>query len=407
MTVTTATTTTTATTPVPVAMKFYTIDEIPDVFADVEPVPVLVDDEGVAVIAYSTAFQVAFGYWRALRDERSERVLHLTATCLKINPANYTVWHHRRLCLNAVYNPAASATGCLKGPADQGDNISSVARLFAYVPADLQLAASLGGDNPKNYQIWYHRRALLEMVLQFSHNNNNETSATNNDNDFVTQLITAELDYISAVLREDGKNYHAWTHRQWCVNGIAAHNSNNITASAELWEKEFVLAQQWIQRDRRNNSAWNHRWFVTHRGQVQHRALSVEDAHAELMYVVHSPDVALVGDPNNESPWRYYVAVVKEQIYALQDGATVMRLLCRAREDIVGVRNQIAALEKAPNATAALIDVLEWQGEADAIRQAMDLCHVLANEHDVIRRKYWNFRAQQLQTALNKVVGSE
>ena len=25
-----------------------------------------------------------------------------------------------------------------------------------YIPAEMELAAQLGGKNPKNYQIWYH-----------------------------------------------------------------------------------------------------------------------------------------------------------------------------------------------------------------------------------------------------------
>jgi len=39
----------------------YSIAELPEVFSDLEPVQVR-DDEGVAAIAYSEAFQIAFGY---------------------------------------------------------------------------------------------------------------------------------------------------------------------------------------------------------------------------------------------------------------------------------------------------------------------------------------------------------
>jgi len=353
-----------------VASMKYSIEELPVVFADVEPVDVR-DDEGVAAIAYSEAFRTAFGYWRALlaRDERSERALQLTATCLAINPANYTVWHFRRLCLDAVYG---------------GNNVVTT---FDYIPADLELAASLGGDNPKNYQIWYHRRALLEKVLKQDQTQSNKSLL------LFQQFATAELDYLAAVFREDGKNYHAWSHRQWCIHGLSALDEG-------IWVRELAYAQQLIAIDRRNNSAWNHRWFVTHRGNGT-APLAVAAADAELEYVMNSPDVALVGDPNNESPWRYYVAIVKEQIFSLQDGASVIQLLCRARDDINRVRHQIAAPgPSSAMATAALIDVLEWKGEPEALREAIGLCAALANEHDVIRKKYWNFRAQQLQTAL-------
>ena len=56
---------------------------------------------------------------------------------------------------------------------------------------DLELASRLGGSNPKNYQIWYHRRAILEAhgALQ-------------------EDLARKELDYVATVLSEDAKNYH-------------------------------------------------------------------------------------------------------------------------------------------------------------------------------------------------------
>jgi protein farnesyltransferase/geranylgeranyltransferase type-1 subunit alpha len=67
------------------------------------------------------------------------------------------------------------------------------------------LAASLGGDNPKNYQIWYRRRALLEMHLEHA-------------NESLQQDVwESELDYIAEVLEEDSKNYYAWSHRQWIL----------------------------------------------------------------------------------------------------------------------------------------------------------------------------------------------
>ena len=157
-----------------------------------------------------------------------------------------------------------------------------------------------------------------------------------------------------------------------------------------------------MQQDRRNNSAWNHRWFVTHHGRSTQTVLTADQADKELTYIMTHPDVALRGDANNESPWRYYVAVIKEQIFALQDGASVIQLLCRAVKDIETVRSQISSVENAPNATGALVDVLEWKGDADAMQQALELCHSLANEHDHIRQKYWNFRAQNVQTVLDQ-----
>jgi hypothetical protein len=57
-----------------------------------------------------------------------ERSLQLTALCLRLNPANYTVWHFRRQCLDAL---------------DRHSDAQAIQK-------DLDLASSLGGDNPKN-----------------------------------------------------------------------------------------------------------------------------------------------------------------------------------------------------------------------------------------------------------------
>lgn len=46
-------------------------------------------------------------------------------------------------------------------------------------------------ENPKNYQIWYHRRAIVERSGNASR----------------------ELAFTASVFDVDAKNYHAWSHR--------------------------------------------------------------------------------------------------------------------------------------------------------------------------------------------------
>ena len=66
----------------------------------------------------------------------TERALKLSATCLKMNPANYTVWHYRRQCLQFLGHSSDKTS----------------------VQNDLNLASLLGGSNPKNYQVKYGKQ---------------------------------------------------------------------------------------------------------------------------------------------------------------------------------------------------------------------------------------------------------
>jgi len=81
-------------------------------------------------------------------------------------------------------------------------------------------------DSPKSYQVWQHRRWLVEKAADPS----------------------KELEVCASVLNNDAKNYNAWSHRQWVVRTYG------------LWAAELAFAEAMLQEDFRNNSAWNHRW---------------------------------------------------------------------------------------------------------------------------------------------------
>lgn len=152
--------------------------DLPTVFSDITPVP---QNEGreppVCSIAYAPEFIEAYDYLRALLriDERSKRALDLTTLCLKLNPANYTVWHYRRRILLEL----------------GGGGIDDVE-----IEKDLDFADDLGGTNPKNYQLWYHRRALLEIRFK------------NSTGEVRLKVARKELGYVDRILEDDSKNYH-------------------------------------------------------------------------------------------------------------------------------------------------------------------------------------------------------
>lgn len=330
------------------------VEDIPEVFRDLSPIPQNDGPDRVCVIQYPSAFTLAYNYMRAVWavKEFSERSLNLSATCLKMNPANYTVWNYRRQCLDSL------------GMTSDKDSVQR----------DLDLAASLGGSNPKNYQIWYHRRAMLE---------------THGPREFWEE----ELSYIAGVLEEDSKNYHAWSYRQWIL----------LTVDDEAaWERELEFICKMISNDIRNNSAWNQRWFVTHRGKSGNHPLTLAMARKEADFAIEQARL----DPYNESPWRYVIGVLREQ-QCQQNDKDIREVFVEYEVKANNLRTVLTEAHRVPetcvNMTSARIDLLEMIETADGLNAAIELAMGLSTEHDVVRTKYWALVATRLQKKLEEL----
>ena len=341
------------------------------VFSDIEPT-LQEEASPVCSIAYTADFVTAYDYLRTcLRtDEKSDRTLALTGLCLRLNPANYSVWHYRRRILATLQRRKASAGG-----GDKGDGDDKLPPLDADVlKSELDMASNLGGSNPKNYQVWYHRRALLEPILA-------NTSGDEND-ERILGIAKDELEYISTVLSNDAKNYHAWSFRQ---------NILRTLSNSDVWESDLAYTDDLIAKDIRNNSAWNHRWFVCHRG--TRMPCTSEDAAKECDYALSKAAM----DPHNESPWIYLLGYVKEQIRSGVDGSD--ELARRMVQESKRLRDTVADTA-CPCCDSARIELLDIVGGEEQRKEAAELAHRLGAVDDTIRSKFWARREGQLKVDL-------
>ncbi|KAI9219330.1 prenyltransferase alpha subunit repeat protein [Blastocladiella britannica] len=218
-------------------------------WTDLSPVSVSEGPAPFAPILFSDEYKDAIGYFLACvaANERSERVMALTAHLIDLNPALYDVWRHRQLTL---------------------------IELRSDLRVELRFVSDLILDSPKNYQLWQHREFIVERL---------------NDG-------TDELKFVDTIFESDPKNYHAWYYRQWVVIRFS------------LWDTELDLTDKLIVQDVRNNSAWTYRYFLLFGSSkdVPGRDIDV-DMPMELDYVMS----AIRRAPSNESPWVYLRGILR------------------------------------------------------------------------------------------------
>ena len=335
-----------------------------------------------------------------------ERSLELTSLCLRFNPANYTTWYFRRQVL------ASLSLSLELAPSNIDPNSKFTYFDPKYIEADLEVARKMGGTNPKNYQIWYHRRSILEQsFMSCNQGNVNVNDNDNNDIDASASIPTSlstlalvdeELDYIASVLEEDAKNYHAWSHRQWTLKSI------NMP---QKWREEIMFINELLEEDVRNNSAWNQRWFVSHVGKKSGSGsslFSLDQAKVEVGYTLEKASL----DPYNESPWKYFIAIIKEQFRSSAADAesepesnsdSEFRLFldeCQSNTEKIKTRFEEQFKKDGMQCThlvSTLVDILEIKGDEKSLREALDLVQALETRYDPIRRKYWKMRGDKLK----------
>jgi len=192
-------------------------------------------------------------------------------------------------------------------------------------------------------------------------------------------LLTEELDATAETLSVDGKNYHAWAHRQWVLDRFNA------------WSRELGFVDSELAKDVRNNSAWNERFCTIRR--LHGDDIPDDVRSSELKYA----QAAISRAPNNESAWSYARGLYKGRSFSAWPD---LELWCLA---------QRSAWPTCAHLFGTLVDIgeeavhsLQDPGNSERVQRAIEACGSLATGIDDVHAKFWRRRRHRLMQAMEK-----
>ncbi|KAF4613188.1 hypothetical protein D9613_011128 [Agrocybe pediades] len=367
-------------------------------WSDVQPLEQYENITPLAPIFYSPEYKDATGYLRAVvkSGEKSQRVLGLTESVIRMNPAHYSAWQYRYETLVALIPSDFKTPSTINSP----DPLPQI------LQDEIKLLDQLSTAFLKTYQVWHHRRLLLLLTRQAGH----------------------ELNFIKKGLIEvDEKNYHTWSYRQWILGSFGGLGGGGTDESGDwqavdedLWVGELDFVDMMLAQDVRNNSAWHHRFFVVWGCGVRDGEEDRERVlKRELIYAKQNISLA----PNNPSAWNYLRGVLthtKTPFSPLLPFAIqyIQPLDFGGNEGSGQEPKGIVDLENPPPSETAQLpcvqamefvadaweaDALQGDGDQEKLKRAVKVWERLATEHDVIRNKYWEHRIRDAHVAMKKL----
>lgn len=158
-------------------------------------------------------------------------------------------------------------------------------------------------------------------------------------------------------------------------------------AALLLWNTELPYIESLLASDIRNNSAWNHRWFVVFCPHVPPNSGTGKDAFAvkadrkvverEIEYAKE----AIRQAPQNQSPWSYLRGCVRKM-----EGGRLGDLRAFA-EGFADVEREDSV--RSSHALDLLAEIYRDDGERERAGKVLKL---LGRRYDPIRRNYWEYR---------------
>lgn len=280
-----------------------------------------------------------------VKKEISKRVYDLTTLILEISATNYMGWLIRRICIDEL----------------------NMKEDYIWLNNQTKL-------NQKCYQIWNHRKILVEKFGDWK----------------------TELEVMNEIFIEESKNYHAWCHRIW------------VTRRFNLYSQEFNFVNRMIEFDARNNSAWNYKIFLIkyvmkfmkNKENFENNDCISKDENKiifdEILKISKNFNIDieikyafshLNGDYNNESIYSYVKGLLDD---------TEINYLNYDNNLIIEKLKEIRNLSKMNyHSTSLLLELLIENEDKKHDNKVYDFIIELLDELaevDYIRKKYWKWR---------------
>lgn len=362
--------------------------DLPTLLPDLHPIP---QDDGprpLAQIAYTDTYAEAMSYLRALMaaNELSERTLKVTEYIIAINPAHYTCWGFR---LRALFQ-VAKTQPLQAAQADSGE--PAVKEELSWLKGEIEYLDKVAVQHEKNYQIWHHRQMVMDRIGELLGERGKEKG-----NPKVMEVVKCEQVFTGRMFDLDSKNYHVWSYRQWLVRRF-----NLFQDPAELRYIETLLG-----RDVRNNSAWNHRFFVVF-------GSATRPSEDVIKREVDYTQSAIFTAPQNPSPWNYLRGIFAQTGTPLStlltfclEFAPISKPLATAGPGESPTVSDVGEITSS-HALDLLAEIyaekakLEGRGAAggeakeESKLQAVKALELLAERYDPIRANYWDWRKREV-----------
>lgn len=197
----------------------------------------------------------------------------------------------------------------------------------------------------------------------------------------LSTLPPRELPFLRKMLALDSKNYHVWTYSQW----LCQHFYDTLALSSA----ELQFTDDLVREDVRNNSAWNHRYYLCFgldelKYGKKEVVVDEEVVEREVEYAKGKIELA----PQNPSPWLYLKGVCRKGIG--RDFGTDKEL----RRFVEQFAGEDGCGGKGTRSSHAVDWLSEWHAEsAEGERErARKMLERLGGKWDPIRKNYWDWR---------------